>query len=76
VTDKKMPIHGFANCVNGIAVDGRLVSAVEAHRDRIAGRAMWSDNRFNRLFFSDALVAALQASVVEGVELSPQVAET
>ena len=46
------------------------------HRDRIAGRAMWWDNRFNRLFFSDALVAALQAAGVEGFPLSPHVAET
>lgn len=156
VTDKKMPVHGFFACRTGIAVDDRVVSAVEAlepavhrfhpveismkatgkplprpqfllncctsvdavdpansrieitrvlpeethpdlwyytipggspsqpagpmrvavHRDRIAGRAMWWDNRFNRLFFSDALVAALQAAGVEGIELSPPVAET
>jgi hypothetical protein len=150
VMDKKIPIHGFVNCVNGIAVDDRVVAAVEAiepgvhrfhpieitmkadgkplprpqfllncctsvdaidpansmikikrvlpeethpdlwyyaqkmggplqlsvHRDRIAGRAMWWDNRFNHLFFSDALVAALQAAGVEGIELSPHVAET
>ncbi|MFZ1469893.1 MAG: DUF1629 domain-containing protein [Paracoccaceae bacterium] len=150
VTDAKMPVHGFFSCVNGIAVDDRMVTAVEAlepgvhrfhpveitmqadgkplprpqfllncctsvdaidpansmikikrvlpeethpdlwyyarkmggplrlsvHRDRIAGRAMWWDNRLKRLFFSDALVAALQASGVEGIELSPHVAET
>ena len=49
---------------------------LSVHRDRIAGRAMWWDNRFKRLFFSDALVAALQAAGVEGIELSPHVAET
>ncbi|WP_333815983.1 imm11 family protein [Tabrizicola sp.] len=150
VTDEKMPLHGFVNCVNGIAVDDRAVSAVEAlepgvhrfhpieitmkadgkplprpqlllncctsvdaidpansmikikrplpeethpdlwyyerkmggplqlsvHRERITGRAMWWDNRFKRLFFSDALVAALHMAGVEGVELSPHVAET
>ena len=133
VTDAKVPDHGFFSCVNGTAVDDRMVSAVEAlepgvhrfhpveitmkatgkplprmqfllncctsvdaidpansmvkikrvlpeethpdlwyytrkmggplqlsvHHDRIAGRAMWWDNRFNSLFFSDALVAAL-----------------
>ena len=156
VTDKKMPVHGFFSCINGTAVDDRVVSAVEAlepgvhrfhpveitmkadgkplprpqfllncctsvdaidpansrvtvrrvlpqethpdvwhyivpggspsqpagpmrlavHRDRIAGRAMWWDTRFNRLFFSDALVTALQAAGVEGMQLSPHVAET
>lgn len=156
VTDNKMPVHGFVNCLNGIAVDDRVVAAVEAlepgvhpfhpidvtmkadgrplprpqfllncctsvdavdpansrientrvlpeethpdlwyytipggspsqppgpmrlsvHRDRIAGRAMWWDDRFKRLFFSDALVSALQAAGVEGIELSPHVAET
>ncbi|WP_333816688.1 imm11 family protein [Tabrizicola sp.] len=156
VTDKRMPVHGFVNCGNGVAVDDRMVSAVEAlepgvhrfhpveitmkadgkllprpqfplncctsvdaidpensriavrrvlpeethpdlwhytipggspsqpagpmrlavHRDRIAGRAMWWDNRFNRMFFSDALVAALQTAGVEGIDLSPHVAET
>jgi hypothetical protein len=156
VTDEKMPVHGFFSCVNGTAVDDRMVTAVGAlepgvhrfhpievtmkadgkpllrpqfllncctsvdavdpqnsrvavrrvlpeethpdlwyytisggspsqpagpmrlsvHRDRIAGRAMWWDNRFKELFFSDALVAALQAAGVEGIELSPHVAET
>jgi hypothetical protein len=46
------------------------------YRDRVAGRAMWWDNRFDSLFFSDALVAALQAAGVEGFDLSPHVAET
>ena len=45
-------------------------------RDKVAGRAMWWDNRFDSLFFSDALVAALQAAGVEGFDLSPHVAET
>ena len=53
---------------------GPLQMAV--YRDMAAGRAMWWDNRFNRLFFSDALVEALQASGVEGFDLSPHVAET
>lgn len=46
------------------------------YRDRVAGRAMWWDNRFDSLFFSDALIAALQAAGVEGMKLSPHVAET
>lgn len=46
------------------------------YRDKIVGRAIWWDNRFKSLFFSDALVEALQAAGVEGFDLSPHVAET